>query len=66
MLHDQDIPLELWVEACNMKIYVHNRSPHRILEEKTHEEAFTGVRPKIGNLKYLVVQYISMFIRRRG
>jgi hypothetical protein len=51
MLHDQDLPLEFWAEACNMTIYVQNRSPHRILEDKTPEEEFTGVRPEIGNLR---------------
>jgi hypothetical protein len=51
MLHDQDLPMMLWVEACNTTIYVQNKSPHRILKEKTTEEAFTGVKPKIGNLR---------------
>jgi hypothetical protein len=31
----------LWEEACNMKTYVQNRSPHEILEDKTLEEEFT-------------------------
>jgi hypothetical protein len=40
----------LWAEACNTTIYVQNMSPHRILEDKTPEESFTGVRPEIGHL----------------
>jgi hypothetical protein len=51
MLHDQDLPLEFWEEACNTTVYVQNKSPHRILEDKTPKEAFTGVRPEIGNLR---------------
>jgi hypothetical protein len=51
MLHDQDLPMMLWVEACNTTVYVQNRSPHRILEDKTLEEAFTGVKPEIGHLR---------------
>jgi hypothetical protein len=51
MLHDQDLPMLLWAKACNMIVYVQNRNPHRILEEKTPEEAFMGVRPEIGHLR---------------
>eukprot|EP00253_Pinus_taeda_P008378 PITA_08378 len=35
MLHDQCLPLHLWDEACNTAVYVHNHSPHQILEMKT-------------------------------
>jgi hypothetical protein len=41
----------LWAEACNTIVYVQNRSPHRILKDKTPEEAFAGVKPKIGHLR---------------
>jgi len=34
-----------------MAVYVQNRSPHRILEKNTHEEAFIGVRKYIGDLR---------------
>jgi transposase InsO family protein len=33
MLHDQDLPMLLWAEACNTAIYVQTRCPHRILED---------------------------------
>jgi len=61
MLHDQDLPMMLWAEACNTAIYVQNRIPHRILKEKTHEEALTEVKPKIGNFRifdYLVYIHV--------
>jgi hypothetical protein len=51
MLHDQDIPMLLWEEACNTKVYVQNRSLDRILEDKTPEEAFTRMGPEIGHFK---------------
>jgi transposase InsO family protein len=51
MIHDQSLPMVLWAEACNTTVYLQNRSPHRILEDKTPEEAFTGVRPEIGHLR---------------
>ena len=51
MLHDQGLPLHLWVEACNTVVYLHNRSLHHILGMKTLEEAFSGKRPDVGHFK---------------
>jgi transposase InsO family protein len=48
MLHDQGLPLFLWVEACNTVVYLQNRSPHRVLGNKTLEEAFSGKKPDLG------------------
>ena len=36
MLHDQDLPMHLWVEAARTVVYVQNCTPHRVLENKTH------------------------------
>jgi hypothetical protein len=47
MIHDQDLPMFLWVEACNTTVYVQNKGPHKILGDKTPEEAFTRVKPEI-------------------
>jgi hypothetical protein len=66
MLHDRDLPMLLCEEACNKTIYVKNKSPHRILEEKTPVEAFTGVKLEIGHLRIFGFQFTSMFLRRRG
>ena len=35
MLHDQDLPMHLWEEAARTTVYVQNRTPHRVLENKT-------------------------------
>jgi hypothetical protein len=51
MLHDQDFPMFLWVEACNAAVYLQNRSPHKILGRMTLEEAFMGKRPEIGHIR---------------
>jgi hypothetical protein len=51
MIHDQEFPMFLWEEACNTTIYVQNKSPHRILGDKTLEEAFSGVKLEIGHLR---------------
>ena len=41
----------LWEKACSTAVYLQNRIPHRILEDKTPEEAFTGKRPEVGHLR---------------
>jgi transposase InsO family protein len=37
MLHDQGLPMHLWVEACNTIVYVKNCCPHRVLGMSTPE-----------------------------
>ena len=45
MSHDQDISAYLWVEATNTIVYIHNRSLHVVLDEKTPKEVFTSEKP---------------------
>jgi hypothetical protein len=51
IIHDQELPMFLWEEVCNMTVYVYNRSPHMILWDKTLEETFLGARLEIGHLR---------------
>ena len=51
MLHDQDLPLLLWIEACCIEVYLQNRSPHRVVGSRTPEEAFTRVRLDIRHFR---------------
>jgi hypothetical protein len=51
MLHDQDLTMFLWDEACNIAIYLQNKSLHKVLGRMTPEEAFTGKKPKIGHIR---------------
>jgi hypothetical protein len=51
MIHDQSLPLFLWAKACNTVVYLQNRSPCRILVDKTPKKAFTSSRPGIGHLR---------------
>jgi hypothetical protein len=39
----------IWVEACNTIVYIQNWCPHKILEDKTLEEAFIGVKPDVSH-----------------
>jgi hypothetical protein len=45
MFHDQYLPLYLWAETVMKIVYMQNRSPHRVLENKTPEEKISGDKP---------------------
>ena len=45
MLHDQDLPMHIWEEAARTIVYVQNRTPHIVLQNKTPEEFFFGKKP---------------------
>ena len=51
MLHDQGLPMHLWVEACNIVVYVQNHCPHRVLGMSTPKEAFTGKKLDVSHFK---------------
>jgi hypothetical protein len=51
LLNDQGLSMFLWGEATMTTIYVQNRSPHRILKDMTLEEAFSGKKPNVENLR---------------
>lgn len=42
LMHEKKIPLEFWVEAVNIAVYILNRCPTRALEKKTPFEAYSG------------------------
>ena len=49
VLHDQGLPMHLWVEVYNTVVYVKNHCPHRVLGMSTPEEAFTGKKPDVSH-----------------
>ena len=51
MLHDQYLPIHLWAEATRISVYVQNRTPHRVLENKTHEEVFSSKKLEVSHIK---------------
>jgi hypothetical protein len=65
MIHDQSLPMTLWVEACMTIVYVQNRSPHQILKNITPEETFTGVKPEIGHFSHVPKDKSSKIDRSR-
>jgi hypothetical protein len=66
MIHDHDLPMFLWAEACNTIVYIHNRCPHKILEDKTLEEAFIVVKPEVSHFSLFgCLVYIHLSIEKR-
>ena len=51
MLHDQDLPMNIWEEATRTTVYVHNHTPCRVLENKDPEEVFSRKKPKVSHLR---------------
>jgi hypothetical protein len=51
LMNDQGLCMYLWGEAAMKKIYVQNRSCHRILKDMTLEEAFSGKKPNVEHLR---------------
>ena len=43
--------MHLWAEAAITMVYVHNYTPHRVLENKTLEELFSGKKPEVSHLR---------------
>jgi hypothetical protein len=51
MIHDQDLPINIWKEATRTIVYVHKKIPHRVLGNKTPEEMFSGEKPEFSHLR---------------
>jgi hypothetical protein len=68
LLNDQGLSMFLWGEATMTTIYVQNRSPHLILKDMTLEEAFSGKKPNVENLRIFgcpVYSHIPKDIRNK-
>lgn len=49
MLPNQKMQKFLWAEATYVVVYVQNMMPHQMLENRTPEEIFTGIKPDINH-----------------
>ena len=65
MIHDQDLPMHLWVEAARTTVYVQNRLSHIALRFNTPEELYTGNKPKVRHLKIFVCPYMFALQKKR-
>ena len=51
MLKSKNLLKEFWAEAVDCAVYLLNRCPTRSLENKTPQEAWSGLKPNISHLK---------------
>ncbi|CAL2276373.1 unnamed protein product [Prunus armeniaca] len=51
MVHEKEMPYNLWCKAINTVVYLLNRSPTKALENSTPFERFSGRKPGIKHLK---------------
>ena len=47
MLVEKNMPKEYWAEAANWCIHILNRCPTAALDDKTPQEAWNGIKPKV-------------------
>ncbi|KAG7553691.1 GAG-pre-integrase domain [Arabidopsis suecica] len=47
ILSDKDVPKRFWPDAARWAVHVLNRSPTSALKEKTPEEMWSGIKPKV-------------------
>ena len=50
-IHDQYLPMYLWVEAAKTTVYVQNKLSHGALGNKNLKEMFTGEKIEVRYLK---------------
>lgn len=51
MLLDGKLSIKFWAEAINTAAYIVNRSPSRVISNKTPEEMWSGVRPELSHFR---------------
>ena len=51
MLIDAHLPHKFWAEALSTAVYLRNRSPTKVVEDKTPYEAWSGDRPNVKHLR---------------
>ena len=65
MLHDQDILMHLWAEAARTVVYVQNRTPHRVLENKTPEEVFSFKKLEVSHRQNIRLSNVHTYSKRK-
>ena len=61
MLHDQYLPIHIWVEVARISLYVLNRTSYRVLKNKMLEEVFFSKKPEVNHFRiYGCLVYIHI------
>jgi hypothetical protein len=51
MIHDQYLPMHPWAKVAKIAMYVQNRSPYKVLENKTPEEMVSREKSEVIHLR---------------
>ena len=51
MIKTKNMPKEFWAEAVQCAVYIQNRCPHAILENKTPQELWRGHKPNVSHFR---------------
>jgi hypothetical protein len=51
ILPAKSLPQRLWDEALNCATYIHNKSPHRSVKDKTPYEAWSGLKTEVTHFR---------------
>jgi hypothetical protein len=65
MIHDQDLPMHLWVEATIIVVYVQNKLSHSALGFKTLKEMFFGKKPKVSHINIFGCPVFAHILKER-
>ena len=58
--------MHIWAEATKTIVYVQNRTPHRVVKNKTLEEVFSGKKPEVSHLRiFCCPMYIHIPKKKR-
>lgn len=68
MLHEKGLPKIFWGEAVYTAVYLMNRCPTKVLENKTPLEAWSGRKPSVNHLKVfgcICYSHVPKEVRRK-
>ena len=66
MIHDQDLPMHLWVELNRTALYEQNIISHSYLGNKNPDEMFTKEKPEVKHPNiYLIVLCLYTLPQRK-
>jgi len=59
MLSEKKVPKTFWPEVVNWAVHVLNRSPTLVVNDKTTEEAWSGMKPSVQHFRVFGCVYYA-------
>lgn len=64
MLFDSNLDNSYWAEACNMAVYLINRSVCSVFKDKTPEEVWCGKKVEVSHLRIFGSKVMAQFLKK--